>query len=173
MSTESLNELNCSGIFQHRLVLKVGVLVMLLRNIDQSNGLCNGTRMQVRRLGDHIIECVILAGRNIGEVVFIPRMNMSPNNDTLPIKFTRRQFPVALCFAMTINKSQSQTLSTVGVYLPRPVFTHEQLYVVLSRVSMHSGLKILSVGSNGTVSDHTINIVYRKVFFGLLSNILP
>ncbi|XP_015948462.1 uncharacterized protein LOC107473413 [Arachis duranensis] len=112
-------------------------------------------------------------GRNTGEVVFIPRMNMSPNNDTLPIRFTRRQFPVALCFAMTINKSQGQTLLTVGVYLPRPVFTHGQLYVVLSRVSMHSGLKILSVDSNGKVSDHTVNVVYREVFTGLLPNILP
>ncbi|XP_057747636.1 uncharacterized protein LOC130966830 [Arachis stenosperma] len=54
------------------LVLKIDVPVMLLRNIDQSNGLCNDTRMQVRRFGDHVIECVILAGRNIGEVAFIP-----------------------------------------------------------------------------------------------------
>ncbi|RYR48156.1 ATP-dependent DNA helicase PIF6-like [Arachis ipaensis] len=173
MSTESLNALNCSGIPQHRLVLKIGVPVMLLRNIDQSNGLYNGTQMQVRRLGDHIIECIILAGRNTGEVVFIPKMNMSPNNETLPIRFTRRQFPVELCFAMTINKSQRQTLSTVGMYLPRPVFTHGQLYVALSRVSIHSGLKILSVGSNGTASDHTINVVYRKIFPNLLPNILP
>ncbi|XP_057744876.1 uncharacterized protein LOC130962717 [Arachis stenosperma] len=173
MSTESLNALNCSGISQHRLVLKIGVPVMLLRNIDQSNGLCNGTQMQIRRLGDHVIECIILACRNTGDVVFIPRMNMSPNNDTLPIRFTRRQFPVALCFAMTINKSQGQTLSTVGVYLPRPVFTHGQLYVALFRVSMHFGLKILSVGSNSTVSDHTINVVYREVFAGLLLDILP
>ncbi|XP_016164428.1 ATP-dependent DNA helicase PIF2-like [Arachis ipaensis] len=45
MSTESLNALNCSGIPQHRLVLKIGVPMMLLRNIDQSNGLCNSTRM--------------------------------------------------------------------------------------------------------------------------------
>ncbi|XP_052110302.1 uncharacterized protein LOC127741590 [Arachis duranensis] len=105
MSTESLNTLNCSGIPQHRLVLKIGVPVMLLCNIDQSNGLCNGTRMQVRRLGDHVIECVILACCNIGEVVFIPRMNMIPNNEILPIRFTRRQFPIALCFAMTTNKS--------------------------------------------------------------------
>ncbi|XP_057740649.1 uncharacterized protein LOC130957821 [Arachis stenosperma] len=173
MSTKSLNALNCSGILQHRLVLKIGVPVMLLRNIDQSNGLCNGTRMQVRHLGDHVIECIILVGHNTGEVVFIPTMNMSPNNETLLIRFTRRQFPVALCFAMTINKSQGQTLSTVGVYLPRPVFTHGQLYVALSRVSMHSGLKILSVGSNGKVSDHTINVVYRNFFFALLPNILP
>ncbi|XP_057739733.1 uncharacterized protein LOC130956757 [Arachis stenosperma] len=88
-------------------------------------------------------------------------------------RFTRRQFLVALYFAMTINKSQGQTLSTIGVYLPRPVFTHGQLYIVLSRVSTHSGLKILSVGSNSTISDHIINVIYRKVFAGLLPNILP
>ncbi|XP_057734700.1 uncharacterized protein LOC130950183 [Arachis stenosperma] len=105
MSTKSLNALIYSGIPQHKLVLKIGVPVMLLHNIVQSSGLCNGTRMQVRRLGDHVIECVILAGRNVGQVVFIPRMNMIPNNETLPIRFTQRQFPIVLCFAMTINKS--------------------------------------------------------------------
>ncbi|RYR66774.1 hypothetical protein Ahy_A03g012836 [Arachis hypogaea] len=69
MSTESLNELIYSGIPQHKLVLKIGVPVMLLHNIVQSNRLCNGTRMQVRRLGNHVIECVILAGRNVGQIV--------------------------------------------------------------------------------------------------------
>ncbi|XP_025621484.1 uncharacterized protein [Arachis hypogaea] len=148
MSTESLYALNCSGIPQHRLVLKIGVPVMLLRNIDQSDGLCNGTRMQVRRLGDHVIECVILAGRNTGKVY---------------------STTVSGCALLC------DTLSTVGVYLPfpRPVFTHGQLYVALSRVNMHSELKILSVGSKGTVSYHTINVVYKKIFTVLLPNILP
>ena len=53
-------------------------------------------------------------GNKVGEVVLIPRMNLFPNNETLPIKFQRRQFPIIVSFAMTINKSLGQTLSIVG-----------------------------------------------------------
>nr|XP_043638366.1 uncharacterized protein LOC122609384 [Erigeron canadensis] len=42
-----LNSIKVSGIPHHRLVLKVGVPVMLLRNIDQPSGLCNGTRLKI------------------------------------------------------------------------------------------------------------------------------
>ncbi|KAL4330184.1 hypothetical protein AHAS_Ahas13G0374700 [Arachis hypogaea] len=63
---------------------------MLLRNIDQSNGLCNGTRLLVRRLRNHVIECITLTGNKIGEIILIPRMNLIPNNETLPVKFQRK-----------------------------------------------------------------------------------
>ncbi|XP_072060218.1 uncharacterized protein [Arachis hypogaea] len=79
-----------------------GILVMLLHNIDQSNGLCNGTRLQVRRLGNHVIECITLTGDKVGQVVLIPRMIMIPNNQALPFRFQRRQFPIIVSFAMTI-----------------------------------------------------------------------
>ena len=45
----------------------------------------------------------------------------------------RRQFPVRLSLAMTINKSQKHSLQNVGLHLARPVFAHGQLYVALSR----------------------------------------
>ncbi|XP_016169104.1 uncharacterized protein LOC107611720 [Arachis ipaensis] len=107
---ELLNSTNCSGLPPHKLILKIGVSVMLLRNIDQSIGFCNGTRLQVRKFGNHVIECEVLTGNNVAHIALIPRMNMVPTNEIVPVRFQRRQFPIIVSFAMTINKSQGQTL---------------------------------------------------------------
>ncbi|XP_015955239.1 uncharacterized protein LOC107479633 [Arachis duranensis] len=84
---ELLNSINCSSLPPPKLILKVGVLVMLLSNIDQSSGLCNGTRLQVRKLGNHVIECEVLTSNNVGHIALILRMNMVPINETLPVRF--------------------------------------------------------------------------------------
>lgn len=161
---EFLNEIKCSGIPNHKLKLKVGVPVMLMRNIDQAAGLCNGTRLLVNELGKNVIGATVLTGTNIGERILVPRMNLVPSDPGLPFKFQRRQFPLALCFAMTINKSQGQSLSHVGIYLPKPVFTHGQLYVAVSRVKSRKGLKILILDDDQRVCKSTKNVVYREVF---------
>ena len=68
---------------------------------------------------------------------------------------------------MTINKSQGQTLSKVGLYLPRSIFTHGQLYVAFSRVTTKKGLKILILDEDGKVSNTTTNVVYKEIFENL------
>ncbi|KAL6538119.1 hypothetical protein OROGR_012107 [Orobanche gracilis] len=68
---------------------------------------------------------------------------------------------------MTINKSQGQSLSNVGLYLRNPVFTHGQLYVAVSRVRSKRGLKIRILDEDGKVVSSTQNVVYNKVFDNL------
>uniref|UniRef100_A0A453RUF1 ATP-dependent DNA helicase n=1 Tax=Aegilops tauschii subsp. strangulata TaxID=200361 RepID=A0A453RUF1_AEGTS len=69
----------------------------------------------------------------IGDKVYIPRIIMSPSDSEWPFILKRRQYPISVCFAMTINKRQGQSLKKVGLYLQRQVFT--QLYVAMSRVT--------------------------------------
>ncbi|XP_016200273.1 ATP-dependent DNA helicase PIF1-like [Arachis ipaensis] len=161
---EFLNDIKCSGLPNHKLTLKPGVAVMLLRNIDQTSGLCNGTRLIVNELGSNVIGATVVTSRNIGDKVYIPRMNLIPSDSGLPFKFQRRQFSLTVCFAITINMSQAQSLSHVRLYLPKSVFTHGQLYVALSRVKSHSGLRVLILDEDGNPKSSTRNIVFKEVF---------
>lgn len=164
---EFLNGIRASGIPNHSLTLKVGSPIMLLRNIDHSLGLCNGTRLIVTQLSEHVIEAKISTGDHSGTRVLVPRMTMTPSDPRLPFKFKRRQFPVMLSYAMTINKSQGQTLSHVGLLLKKPVFVHGQLYVAASRVSNPNGLKFLICDDLGSTTKSTTNVVYKEVFNNL------
>jgi hypothetical protein len=103
---EFLNTLRFSGIANHELQLKVGVPIFLLCNLNQSIGLCNGTRLIVKRLGQRVIEVEIITGNNVDKRVFIPRIIMCPFGTDWPFVLRRRQFLVRVAFAITINKSQ-------------------------------------------------------------------
>ncbi|KAH1053373.1 hypothetical protein AAZX31_08G266500 [Glycine max] len=163
ITTKFLNSLTTSGLPTHSIKLKIGSPIMLLRNLDQNQGMCNGTRLVVTKLAKHVIAAEIISGKNIGLGVYIPRMSMSPSQSPWPFKPLRRQFPIMLSYAMTINKSQGQSLSMVGLYLPKPVFTHGQLYVALSRVNSAKGLKIMIHDNEQKSMNSTTNVVFKEV----------
>lgn len=157
--SEFLNSLEVSGLPPHNLKLKSGAIVILLRNLNVSQGLLNGTRLIVHDMYDNSLHLEIITGKNAGHRVLLPRVDLTPSDSTLPFSFKRRQFPIRLAFCLTINKAQGQTFDRVGLYLPQPVFSHGQLYVAMSRARSFENLKVQIEPK----SNETLNVVFKEV----------
>lgn len=79
---------------------------MLMRNLDQYEDLCNGTRLIVTKMVNHVLEARIMGCKGHENLIYIARMDMSPSQSSWPFKLNRRQFSIIMSYAMTINKSQ-------------------------------------------------------------------
>ncbi|GMF36105.1 unnamed protein product [Phytophthora fragariaefolia] len=165
---EVLHSININGIPPHKLTLKKGAPIMMMRNLNPDLGLCNGTRLRIIELKPHVIHATTMTGERQGQHVLIPMIVFISDGTTreFPFRLRRKQFPVVPAFAMTINKAQGQTVQNLGLYLATPCFSHGQLYVALSRVTSRSKFKALIEHPELEEDEgvHTDNIVYRHIF---------
>ena len=103
-NSEYLNTLTPNGFPLHVISLKPGMPMMLLRNLNPREGLCNGSRLVYERsLDNKVLQCKLVGS---GRTVLIPRITFIPKLGEYPFSWQRRQFPVRTAFAITINKSQ-------------------------------------------------------------------
>ncbi|KAJ9557871.1 hypothetical protein OSB04_012485 [Centaurea solstitialis] len=90
---EFLNSITVSGLPPHRLRLKLGCPIILLRNLDPTNGLCNGTRLICRGFQQNVIDAEIAIGQHAGKMVFLPRIPLCPSEDGMfPFKLNGSSF---------------------------------------------------------------------------------
>ncbi len=121
----------------------------------------NGTRLRILKLQEHLIEARVITGKHKNKVVYIPRQTVETTPEQYPFILKRKQFPILPVYALTIDKSQGQTVETLGVFLKRQVFSHGQLYVAISRCKHYKNLCILS-GAVGE-RDEMRNIVFKEL----------
>ena len=170
-----LHNITITGMPLHHLKLKPGMIIMVIRNLRPRHGIVNGTRLRITQILRHLIEAVIITGPRKNTTTFIPRIKLVSDSihSKLPFILARTQFPVQVAFAMTIDKSQGQTIQHVGIYLPNPVFAHGQLYVALSRCPTFRNLNIFVEHSQPEQKDTsyqntsqlcTRNVVYKQIF---------
>ena len=99
-SAEYLASLNPTGLPAHRLVVKAGVPLMLLRNLEPGAGLCNGTRLIFKGMRGYVMVCTIM---DTNVTVLIPRISLKPKDREYPFEWSRRQYPVRVAFACTVS----------------------------------------------------------------------
>jgi ATP-dependent DNA helicase PIF1 len=158
-----LHSLNASGLPIADLCLKLGCLVIILRNIDSKWGLCNRTKATILHMLNCVLEVCIIRGNHNGETALLPQITLTPSIIGLDfmIKLNRHQFPVQLALAMTINKLQGQTIKHVAIDLCKPVFTHGQLYVTFFHVTSFQHLKVLLTPDSQLIC--IPNVVYNEI----------
>ena len=95
--------------------------------------------------------------------MLIPRIRLLSNIELLSIPLKRLQFPVKLAFAMTINKSQEQSVEHVGINLQISVFFYGQLYMAFLRYTSPFNISVL-LPEQDQESRRILNVVCKEVF---------
>ncbi|XP_026290987.2 ATP-dependent DNA helicase PIF1-like [Frankliniella occidentalis] len=150
------------GVPNHILDLKIGAVCMIMRNLNMSERLVNGTKVIVEGISPRL---VTVRKPGTQELIAIPRILFRfPVLEGSPLQMCRRQFPLQVCYGMTVHKSQGQTIFKVGLDLRSDCFTHGQLYVALSRTRRSDDVTVLGAPDRCVDNiTYVRNIVYQEL----------
>ncbi len=160
-----LQKYDVNGCPPHILTLKVGDVCIVLRAMMGLN-IPTNSRVLILEINNYVIKAKMLENNKIVAIPRIPFIIQMPFG--MSYKILRRQFPLRLAYAMTYNKSQSQTLQKVLLDVICPPFMHGHLYVAMSRVRNAKNIKLFLKTENIVKhEDRDIpaitNVVYQEI----------
>lgn len=140
----------------HKLTLKEGCQVMLLKNVNLSNGLVNGARGVIKKFSEGFP--VVRFKNNVEYTAKPEKWTVKLANGTV---LQRKQVPLKLAYCISIHKSQGLTLDCVEMSLAK-VFEAGQAYVALSRAQSMDSLRILDFDAKQIWADPQVLIFYKS-----------
>ncbi|KAK3094305.1 hypothetical protein FSP39_000082 [Pinctada imbricata] len=180
-----------TGGLPSQITLAIGAKVMLIRNIDISDGLVNGAQGVVvaflRRQSEIEVVFVEFQGSEIGKSTRLKskhvtqqrqfpkatpiertEISFTVNKNNKGLTISRSQFPLKLCWACTVHKVQGLTVSEIVVSFKNR-FTDGQAYVALSRAKTLNGLHIMNfqaskIRTNKEVLQEMQHLTENKLF---------
>ena len=175
---ENLSEnRNDTGGLHATLKVAIGARVMLVANIDVSDGLINGARGEVVHIvtnTNHMVTTVLVKFDN--QRIGIKAIQTSPHRASFPYavplgkhevvfrakhkrgsEITRLQFPLTVAWATTIHKVQGLTLDEIVVDMKGGRFNPGQAYVAFSRVKTLQGLHILNFSASAIKKSNDVH----------------
>jgi hypothetical protein len=144
--------------------LKIGARVLLIRNDPNGqwrNGSLGTLEGLVERDGDFLLAVRMDRSGNVehvGKETWYPTY-YDVRKSGLHVEYEQdagmfRQFPVKLAWAITVHKSQGQTLDSALVDFTAGAFAPGQMYVALSRLRSVDGLRTLGTFNDGLLIKH-------------------
>ena len=162
LSQDYLNALDFPGVPPHRLTFKIGMPLLIIRNLNFDAKLVNGQRGLLLAISPLLLTLRLHFKDGTTDDVDIPRKDFT--FDVKGIRVVRRQFPVLPAYAKTINKEQGQEEDVLGLDLRDDVFSHGQLYVAMGRAHAQSAVTVLTTRARvygGRA--HAMNVVFPEL----------
>ena len=131
--------------------LCIGCQVVITSNIDQENGIINGTRGVVKDVGPEPI-VKLLDGREIP----IKMKKTKDETEKLEVEY----MPLKYAWCLTVHSAQGMTLDAAEIDLGRSIFAHGQAYTALSRVKNLKSVRITSLDPHSFIIDPLVKNLY-------------
>jgi hypothetical protein len=134
----------------------VGDQVVVTANIDQDEGIVNGTRGLVIDVKERKVNIK----RINGEQVWI---NYHTSTNAEDSNLSVSYMPLKLAYALSIHKSQGMTLDAIEIDIGSKIFAAGQAYTALSRAQSLESVKVKSISMSSFIINPDVLAFYKEV----------